>query len=268
MHVSRVVHSTVVVAAVVSGAVSVASTQRPSTSPPPRAERSVPFRAGETLTYDVSWSNFLTAGTATVNVRDKRPSFDSLAYYIVAEGKPSALVASLYPVYYKVDTLLDVHTLLPQRGSIFSSEGDRRRLRETRFDRAARRVRYSVQGGDPLVAMSSEDDPVPAQTQDPLSAIFAIRSMAMTPGTTATLPISMNGSVKRLQVAFGPRETVSSGLGDLPAWRLTPTFVEGADASDGRGLVLWISDDARRLPLKLRVEMPMGEFVLTLVSAR
>jgi len=36
---------------------------------PPAREASVPFRVGETLTYDVSWSQFLTAGTAT--------SFDS-----------------------------------------------------------------------------------------------------------------------------------------------------------------------------------------------
>ncbi len=233
-----------------------------------RAERPVPFKAGEALTYDVTWSNFLTAGTATVTVREKRPSFGSEAYHIVAEGKPSALLAALYPVYYKADTLLETRTLLPQRGAIYSSEGDRRRLRETRFDHAARRARYSVQGGDPLAAMSSDETPLPPQTQDPLSAVFVIRAMPMTPGTTVTLPVAMNGTVKKLQVVFGQREQVRTGIGELPAWRIVPTFVEGADESDGKGLVLWISDDARRLPLKLQGEMPMGAFVLTLVSAR
>lgn len=233
-----------------------------------RDERPVPFKAGETLSYDVSWSNFLTAGSATVTVRDKRASFESRAYYIVAEGKPTALLASLYPVYYKADTLLDVHTLLPQRGSVFSSEGDRQRLRETRFDQSGRRARYSIQGGDPLVAMSSDEAAIPAYTQDPLSAVYVIRAMPMTQGATVTMPVSMNGRIKKLQIVFGAREPVRSGLGDMPAWRITPTFVEGAEAGDGTGLVLWISDDARRLPLKLQGEMPMGQFVLTLTSAK
>ena len=36
-----------------------------------RIERPVPFKVGETLTYDVSWSSYITAGTATA-VRRKQ----------------------------------------------------------------------------------------------------------------------------------------------------------------------------------------------------
>jgi len=68
-------------------------------------------------------------GTVTMDVRSKQPSFDSVAYYVVAEGRPTALVASLYTLYYKADTLLDVYTLLPQRGSLYSQEGTRRRMK-------------------------------------------------------------------------------------------------------------------------------------------
>jgi len=34
----------------------------------PRTERPVPFKVGETLTYDVSWSSYVTAGTAVATV--------------------------------------------------------------------------------------------------------------------------------------------------------------------------------------------------------
>src|SRR6185295_10975987 len=83
----------------------------PHASPPapraPRVERAVPFHVGETLTYDVSWSAYVTAGTAVATVKEKKPSFNSTAYYIVAEGRPTPLVAKLYSLYYKLDTLLD-----------------------------------------------------------------------------------------------------------------------------------------------------------------
>ena len=66
-----------------------AASQAPSPTPRPPAsagqvqklaEASVPFKVGETLAYDVSWSSFLVAGTATTTVKEKRPSYESIAY--------------------------------------------------------------------------------------------------------------------------------------------------------------------------------------------
>src|SRR5262245_38689629 len=91
--------------------------------------RPVPFRVGEQLTYDVSWSSYVTAGTATMTVKEKKPSFNSTAYYIVAEARPTPLLSKLYTLYYKMDTLVDVYTLLPQRGSTYSEEGRRHRYK-------------------------------------------------------------------------------------------------------------------------------------------
>src|SRR5436190_3236060 len=114
-------------------------------SPAPRAERAVPFRIGETLTYDVSWSSYLTAGTAVTTVKEKKPSFNSTAYYIVAEGRPTPLVGKLYSLYYKIDTLLDSYTLLPQRGSVYQEEGKRHRFKSSQFDHAARKVFFEYE---------------------------------------------------------------------------------------------------------------------------
>jgi hypothetical protein len=56
-----------------------------------RVERPVPFKLGEQLTFDVPWSSYITAGAATMTVKEKKPSFNSMAYYIVAEGRPTPL---------------------------------------------------------------------------------------------------------------------------------------------------------------------------------
>src|SRR3954471_17767250 len=88
-----------------------------------RREVPVPFRVGETLTFDVAWSQFLVAGTAVSRVVEKRPSNNSTAYYIVAEGRPIPLVARFYSVYYKMDSLLDSFSALSQRTSLYTEEG-------------------------------------------------------------------------------------------------------------------------------------------------
>ena len=173
---------------------------RAAVRPPTGPDKAVPFSPGETLAYDVSWSDVVTAGTATVTVRERRPSFGSTAWYIVAEGRPAPLLSKLYTLYYKADTLLDTRTLLPQRGSVFSQEGRRQRMKETQFDHPARRAVFQMRTRTTV----QEDQQLNGQpTHDPLSAI-----------------------------------------------QLGQPF--------GEGLALWVSDDARRVPVRLQARLPVA----------
>src|SRR3954453_16192080 len=129
---------------------------------PRAAEQRVPFAAGETLSYDVSWSSYLTAGTARTTVLEKKPSFNSTAYYIVAEGRPTPLLSKLYSVYYKMDTLLDSFTLLPQRGSVYSEEGKRHRFKVTQFDHGTHKVSFEYQAA----GTATDQFAVPPYVQD------------------------------------------------------------------------------------------------------
>jgi len=234
----------------------------------PKVERPVPFTLGETLAYDISWSTFLTAATATISVKEKRPSYDSLAYYIVAEGQPTALVAALYKLYYKADTLLDAYTLLPQRGSVYSREAGRQHLRATRFLQEARTAQYEVQSGATLSQVDTHLDlPVPASTQDALSAIYALRAMELKPGAAVILPVSINGEVYRVRITAGNKEPVTCGLGTLTAWKLMPSLLDTQGEPDAQNMAIWISDDRRHLPLLMQADFPVGTFKLTLRSA-
>jgi hypothetical protein len=236
----------------------------------PAVEKPVPFVTGETLSYDVSWSSFITAATATVTVREKRPSFDSTAYYIVAEGQPTMLLSALYKLYYKADTLLDAFTLLPQRGSLFSREGGRQRMRVTQFEQDARKASYEIQNGEPLKTSLQKPLTLSAFTQDPLSAIFVLRALDLRQGLTLTMPVALNGETYKVQITVGDRENVTSGVGELRCWKITPVMTDKDGKSDTQKMSVWISDDARRLPVSMQAELPVGRFGLTLreVSGR
>lgn len=213
-------------------------------------------------------SNFLTAGSATVNVVEQRPTAGSMAHYITAEGRPGALIAALYPVYYKADTLIDVQTLLPHRGSIYRDERGKRRHAIVTFDWPARTARFEVRTGEPATVTSQHDEKVPADAQDALSAIFLLRATALASGTRLTLPIVVNGRVYRVEMAVTAREQVACGLGQVDAWRVTPTLLDATDRAAGHDMAIWISSDARRLPIKLQGALAFGNFSLTLSSAR
>ena len=236
----------------------------PAPARPAGPEKAVPFRPGETLGYDVSWSDYLTAGSATLTVREKRPSFGSTAWYIVAEGQPTALVSKLYSVYYKADTLLDAYTLFPQRGSVFSQENRRQRMKETRFDQGRRTAVFQMRTSTTM----QQDQALPGPTHDGLSALAVMRTMALSPGASTSMAVSDSGYLYRVTMNVITKETVASGLGNLTAWKIVPAIRDQKGQAVGRGLAVWISDDARRLPVRIQAQLPVGAFVLTLREAR
>jgi len=230
----------------------------------PKAERAVPFAVGETLSYDVSWSSYLTAGSATTIVKEKRPSFNSTAYYIVAEGRPTTLLSKLYSVYYKIDSLLDSVTLLPQRGSVYSEEGTRHRFKTTQFDRAAKKVLFEYTSDTTV----KSDFATSAVTQDALSAIYVLRAIPLKTGDKMTMPVADNGINYKVQFDAGALEKVRTPMGEQTALKIRLSVFDDKNQAVGKNIAIWISQDARHLPVKLAADLPVGSFNLLLREAK
>jgi hypothetical protein len=233
------------------------------TSRAPRKEAAVPFRVGETLTYDVTYSSYLVAGTAVTTVQDKRAIPGATSYYIVVEGRPVPMLASLYRLYYKMDTLLDSVTLLPHRGSMHAEEGARRRSALTRFDRAAGKGVFEVQT-EPRGSLEFD---IPPQVQDGLSGLYVLRSMTLKPGDTISLPVADEGMVYSVRANVTGSERLRVPLGEFDASVLRMTITDPAGQPAAANTAVWISNDARRLPLKMQAELAVGSFVLLLRQA-
>ena len=242
------------------------TTKAPAPAAParPKTEVRVPFRAGELLTYDVSYSTYVTAGKVTMHVQAKRPSYSSVAYYVVAEARPTPLMSKLYTLYYKADVLMDVYTLLPQRAGVYSEEGQRHQMKVTTFNNGARKATFEHVSAK----TGKREFSVPPYTQDALSAIYVMRALPLKVGTKETIPVATGGRSYRAQVAVVGTEAVKTGAGPFNAFRLRTTLTDDAGQPSGRPIHLWISDTPSRVPVKLQSELTVGSFVLTLAEAR
>lgn len=220
----------------------------------------VPFRAGEVLEYDIGWSSYVTAGTAIVSVKDKKASYGSTAYYVVAEGRPTPLLSKLYTLFYKADTLIDAYSLLPQRGSLYVEEGKRRRMKTTTFNHPAKQAKYEVQTATRVEKTLA----LPGFTQDALSALYVLRSIPMKPGDKFNMPVTDAGDIYKVQMQVGAAEAVKTPLGTMNALKIVPLITAPKGAPPPRGLAIWISDDARRLPLRIEAQIAVGKFTVAL----
>ena len=263
-------------AAVLLGFIVVAepAAQQPRPAPPPapkpaapaqpRREVEVPFRVGERLTYDVAWQTYLIAGSATATVMEKKPSFSSTAYYIVAEGRPLPLIQRLYALYYKMDTLFDSFSTLSQQSVLYSEEGNDRRTATTRFDRGARKALFERQSETTI----RDEIVVPPDATDGLATLYALRARSFSAGDKLTVPVLDNGTLYSVTVdATGP-EHVRMRVGEFDAWNLHVTIFDPKKQQVGKNISVMMSRDERRLPLRIQADLPVGYFVLALKEAR
>lgn len=223
----------------------------------------VPFQVGETLTYDVSWSNFVTAGRATLRVTDRKPlAAGRSGYGLQVEAQSVSVAASLYKLYYKIESVLDATSLASVRSSNYSNEGGRIRVKSISFG--------PNNTGDVEIRTSNVTRrklTLPPHTLDMLSAIYVLRALAVKPGDTLTMPIVDGDTVSRLRLSFGGKEMVTTGLGKLPGWKVTPVMLDDRGRpTTTRRLTFWLSDDASRRPLRFEAALPIGAVTLTLTK--
>jgi len=199
----------------------------------------------------------LAAGRGTLSVAaDERNGKPVLRF--VAEARSEGFFAWLlrYRVRDRTDAWFD-----PLAGC---SLGIEKHLRE------GRAVRDQVVTLDPAAGIASVNDPKIAETRfetgpctlDVLSAVFVIRAQGVAEGRPLLLPLFDNGKRFTLRVDWIGRETL-----DLPPpfGKKTPTIVVEPILAEGTGLFvkrgrlkLWLTDDARRVPVRLRTRVPIG----------
>lgn len=231
---------------------------------PARAEAAVPFKVGETLTYDVSWSMLLTAGTAVATVRERRSAGGSTAYSMDAEGRPVPLVARLYPISYKIDTLLDTYLLQSYRSTFVAEEKSSRKTAVTTFDRPRRRVNYELTDETKTTSEYS----VPPDAQDGLAAFYLLRARGVKTGERFSIPVADSGTVFTASFNVGPVEQIKVPYTTTTAWNIQVSLTDSNNQLVWKNTALWMTNDARRLPIKLQAELPVGHFVLALKEVR
>ena len=210
---------------------------------------------GETASYGLRWG-FVSVGSVEISLEEE----DRDLHRAVLVAKANAFMRNVY----------DFHTIISSRFAPGSerSEGYLREERstddfhETFFDWEANTVRYS-KNGDERVPL-----PLEPGTQDPLSIVFAFRSGAvpLRPGTHHVW-VSDGKVLEKAEFRVKGPETVKTPAGKFRAYRITADF-GGVRATfarpEGALIDVWLSDDDRMLPVKLKSEATIGSFISVL----
>ncbi len=210
------------------------------------------FLSGETLDYDLKWLK-ISGGSARMTAG---PLGDD-RIRITSVGKSSPGFSRIFKVRDEIETIVskeDFSTLRYTKR--LDEQGDKIEETTTIEDGVATRKRRKIKKVD-----------VPRPVFDPISIIYHLRTLDLSPGKTHDFTLIADGKVYNVHAVVVRREVVTT-----PAGRFNTVVIEPEMSAAGvnreERLWIWYSDDERKLPVRIRTEMNFGAITASLRAVR
>ena len=224
----------------------------------PRIEALQP---GEILTYDITWSNIVTAGTATTEIKEGTlPDGKKVLMFIVTTHS-AGLVDAFYRVDDRLQSIFDPGIMQSLTFSLNENHGKRKRHRELVFDHVKNTV----------ISTLNEDPPetfaIPDQTQDALSSLYYLRTRDdFIVGKPIIIQVHDSSKNWSVEVHTLGRERVTTPAGTFATIKVR-TFpkYEGVFMNKGE-IFIWLTDDSRKIPVLMKSTIAIGSIVSTLTK--
>lgn len=211
----------------------------------------------EKLNYDVSWSG-VSAGAA---VQEVTVQGDDL--HIVNTITSSGMVSMMLSIDDRTESVIPrSSTSGTQR--IFReriNEGKTHSLKEGRFDFE----RLTVYTKD-FLKKSEKTDAISPRTYDSLSSIYFIRSSQLSPGQTIAFDMYDFKRLWNVEVRVVKREEIKTPAGRFKTIVVTSQLKHQGTLAKVGNATVWLTDDSRRIPVKITTKLKIGEITLSLTG--
>lgn len=206
-----------------------------------------PFTVGEQLNYQIFVGPSPTpVGLATFQVKGRSRYFDRDGFYLTVNAQTTNALARVFTARDQIDSYVEPKALYPFRTVMNLIEG-RRRLNQT--------LDINQEAGTAVTDGGTRIE-IPVGTHDYVSFFYAVRAFNLTPNRRSVVSMLVENEPKTLFVSAQKRETIQLGERAVPAIALSITTDD--PEPDKYQFRMWISDDKRRLPLRIACATQLG----------
>jgi hypothetical protein len=207
----------------------------------------LPFRVGEQLNYQVFLPTIQApVGIASFQVKAKSRFFDHDGYQFTVTAQTSNALQKLFVASDSMTTYVDPKTLLPFHNEWTFNEGRRS---------VSGKLTINQDYGTATTESGNRVE-IPVGTHDYLSFFYVLRTINLSPPKATAVSILVNNQTKTLFITALKRESLQFGSQSISAIQYSLTTDDSE--SDKYQLRGWISDDKRRLPLRLTAVTELG----------
>jgi len=94
--------------------------------------------------------------------------------------------------------------------------------------------------------------------EDIVTAFFYLRRQPLEVGKEVRLPVNDGSKTHEVRVEVQARERIQTPLGERQAFRLEPKVFDDVLYKRKGRMLIWMSDDAERLPLRIKAMILLG----------
>jgi uncharacterized protein DUF3108 len=203
-----------------------------------------PSFLGEKLTFAISVLG-ASGGELTLSARETELD-GRAAYKFELSAISGEFLSKIFLVRDYLASWVDPKTFRSLRFEKHTVEGKRVRDDLIEFDYSRK---MATRDGKPI--------PIEESTLDSLSSVYYIRLLDLDRGE----PIPLTVVSKRLfplSVVVQGRETIKTPAGTFKTIRVEPRSESEGLIGKGRNLLLWLTDDSRKMPVQLKSKLKVG----------
>lgn len=218
------------------------------------------FTIPEKLVYDLTWTG-VKAGTATLEVVN-----DKETLRVISTANSANWVSVFYKVEDRVETVLakgksDIFVALPQNYRLKLREGRHRRDKEVIYDHAQKKATFIDH-----LDNDRKEFAISGHTFDPLSVLYYVRTLKLEVGRSVYMDIFDSKKLWNVEVQVLRKERISSILGEVDTLVVKPLMKSEGIFNRKGDMLIWITDDQKKLPVRMQTKVAVGSITATLVS--
>jgi hypothetical protein len=207
------------------------------------------YQQGESINF-VMYYGFINGGTVNGKVT-KEVLEGKEVFHASVTAKTTGLADVIFKVKDIYDSYLDQVTGLPFKSVRNIHEGSYKYYNEVLFDRTNNVVNSQRSGMHK----------VPENIHDIVSCLYYFRRLDFTKykeGDIINIQTYFGDEIFPVNLRYRGKETIKTGIGKIPCLKFAPVTEVGRVFATEDDMLIWISDDANHVPIRIRLEMKVG----------
>ena len=220
------------------------------------AQESSSFQAGEWLRFKLSYSGWMKAGNATLEVTES--TYKNIPVYkVVGKGWTTGPVKWVFKVEDHYESHFDKVTGQPYKFVRNIDEGGYTKNRIVDFDHVQNKALINDLKDNTHSTVDIEQN-----IQDLVSAYYYLRNNYNTEtiqeGDVVELNIFFDSETFLFKLKYLGRETINTEFGKIKCIKFRPYVMAGRVFREEESLTLWVTADKNKIPIKIKADLQVG----------
>jgi len=216
------------------------------------------FMAGEYVKYKVKYG-WVSGGVAEMQINVEQVGYDWL-YHVKAIAKTTGAVGRMFWMHDRYESYINIETGLPVKAIRDIREEDYRKYNEVLYFRKQKAVSSLLSGMHK----------VPDGTLDILSAFYYARrylfEKEMKPEETIPLTTFFDDEIFIIKLKFKKKEIYKTKFGKIECLKFVLLLKKNSPFDDEDDMEVWFSNDGNYIPVRIKVDAPIGSLKCDLES--